>query len=190
MARPRSDDKRAAIMDAATRLIVSQGLNVATAAIAKEAGVANGSLFTYFATKADLFNQLYLGLKTEMANTASQGVSPTATIRDQFARAWSNWMRWTLKNPDKRRALAQLGVSSELTSATRASGHQVMGAFAALMERSRAKGPMRDVSLAYLGALMNAIADTTMDFILNDRPHAEKHSKTGFEALWRMIAPK
>jgi AcrR family transcriptional regulator len=28
--------------------------------IAKEAGVANGSLFTYFETKADLFNQLYL----------------------------------------------------------------------------------------------------------------------------------
>jgi AcrR family transcriptional regulator len=36
--------------------------------IAKEAGVANGSLFTYFEAKADLFNQLYLELKAEMAS--------------------------------------------------------------------------------------------------------------------------
>jgi AcrR family transcriptional regulator len=188
MARPKSDDKRAAIMDAATRLIVSQGLGVATAAIAKEAGVANGSLFTYFKTKAELFNHLYLELKTGMADAATAGIPANAPVRDQFFRAWSNWMRWTLKHPEKRRALTQLGVYSELTPETRAAAHQAMGTMAALMERSRAKGPMRDIPLAYVGALMNSIAETTMDFILNDRPHADKHSKTGFEALWRMVA--
>ena len=31
---------------------------------------ANGSLFTYFETKADLFNHLYLDLKEEMASAA------------------------------------------------------------------------------------------------------------------------
>ena len=61
MARPRSDEKRSAIMSAAIHVIASQGLGAATATIAKEAGVSNGSLFTYFQTKADLFNQLYIG---------------------------------------------------------------------------------------------------------------------------------
>ena len=51
-------------MEAATRFIVTHGLSAPTAGIAKEAGVANGSLFTYFETKTDLFNQLYLELKT------------------------------------------------------------------------------------------------------------------------------
>jgi AcrR family transcriptional regulator len=188
MARPKSDDKRTAILEAATRLIVTQGLGVATAAIAKEAGVANGSLFTYFETKAELFNQLYLELKTEMADTATEGISSISGVREQFARAWSNWMRWTLRYPDKRRALAQLGVYAELTPATRAAGHQVMSGLAALMEGSRAKGPMRNAPFVYVASLMNSVAETTMDFILSDRPHAEKHMKTGFEALWRMVA--
>src|SRR5580704_18142861 len=64
MSRPKSDEKRSAILEAATRIIVTQGLSAPTAGIAKEAGVANGSLFTYFETKTDLFNQLYLELKT------------------------------------------------------------------------------------------------------------------------------
>ena len=187
MARPKSDDKRTAIMEAATQLIVSQGLNVATAAIAKEAGIANGSLFTYFETKADLFNQLYLELKTEMAEAAIAGAAASAAVRDQFAQAWSNWMRWTMQNSEKRRALVRLGTYSELTPATRAAAHQAMGPLAALMERSRAKGPMRDVPLSFVGALMSSLAETTMDFMLNDRPHAEKHAKIGFEALWRMV---
>lgn len=58
MARPKSDEKRNAILLAATRVIVKQGLSAPTAGIAKKAGVPNGSLFTYFETKADLFNRL------------------------------------------------------------------------------------------------------------------------------------
>ena len=47
MARPKSEDKRNAIMEAATRVIVAQGLGGPTATIAQEAGISNGSLFTY-----------------------------------------------------------------------------------------------------------------------------------------------
>ena len=73
IARPKSEDKRNAIMEAATRVIVKQGLSAPTATIAQEAGVSNGSLFTYFETKADLFNQLYLELKAGMAAAALDG---------------------------------------------------------------------------------------------------------------------
>ena len=62
-------------MDAAARVIAVQGLGAATATIAREAGVSNGSLFTYFDTKADLLNQLYLELKTEMGAAADAGAA-------------------------------------------------------------------------------------------------------------------
>ncbi len=67
MARQRSEDKRNALMAAAARVIVTEGLGATTARIAQEAGVANGSLLTYFETKADLFNQLYLALQSVLA---------------------------------------------------------------------------------------------------------------------------
>ena len=73
MARPKSDDKRSAIIAAAIHVIVKEGLSAPTATIAREAGIANGSLFTYFETKADLYNQLYLELKAEMAGAALEG---------------------------------------------------------------------------------------------------------------------
>jgi len=36
--------------------------------------------------------------------------------------------------------------------------------------------------------LMTSVAEATMDFMVQDPDNARKHSKEGFEALWRMIA--
>jgi AcrR family transcriptional regulator len=187
MARPKSDDKRSAIIVAATRVIVKQGLSAPTAVIAKEAGVANGSLFTYFPTKADLFNQLYLELKLGMAAASLQEVPTNGSLRKQFSKMWSNWMHWAMTEHDKRRALALLGVSDVITRETRVSAHQAMVHIAALMERARANGPMRDAPLGLVGALMNSVAEATMDFMAQDPVNADAHSKVGFDALWRML---
>jgi AcrR family transcriptional regulator len=187
MARPRSDDKRNAIMAAATRVIVTQGLSAPTATIAREAGVANGSLFTYFETKADLFNQLYLELKAGMAAAALDGLPTDAEIREQFFHLWSNWMRWAASNPEQRRALAQLGVSDEITLESRAAGQQTLAGIIEIMERSRANGPMRDAPLAFVAALMNALAEATMDYVAQDPTQLDKHCRVGFEAMWRVL---
>jgi AcrR family transcriptional regulator len=174
-------------VSAAIRLIASDGLGVATATIAKEAGISNGSLFTYFETKADLFNQLYVELKTGMAAAALQGLPSRAEVRGQFFHLWSNWMSWAVENPEKRRALAQLGVSDEITPASRAAGHKAMARIAELMERSRARGPMRNAPMAFVAGIMNSLAEATMDFIAQDPTNAERHSKVGFDALWRVF---
>lgn len=188
MARPRSEDKRNAIMTAATRVIVTQGLSAPTAVIAKEAGVANGSLFTYFETKAELFNQLYLELKAEMAAAAMEGLPSRAGLRNQFFHAWSHWMAWAVAHPEKRRALAQLGVSDDITPATREAGHKTMAAIAELLERGRAKGPLRNAPRGFVVAIMSSLAEATMDFMMQDPGNADKHCKDGFDALWRVIA--
>jgi AcrR family transcriptional regulator len=187
MSRPRSDEKRSAILEAAVRVLIREGLGAPTAGIAKEAGVANGSLFTYFETKADLFNQLYLELKGEMAAAAMKGLGEDAALREQFFLLWSNWMRWAVRAPGKRRALALLSVSEELTPASRTAGHQTMAGIAALMERCRANGPMRDAPFAFVATIMNALAEATMDFVVHDPTSADEHCKAGFDALWRML---
>lgn len=188
MARPRSEDKRNAILDAATRVIVTRGLGAPTSVIAQEAGVANGSLFTYFETKADLFNQLYIELKTEMATAALEGFPAGADLRKQVFHVWSNWMDWAVSNPEKRRALAQLGVSDEISQTTRSAGNKGMASLANLMEQMRTNGSLRNVPMSFVGAIMNSLAETTMDFIIKDPANAEKHGKVGFDALWRVIA--
>jgi AcrR family transcriptional regulator len=174
-------------MSAAARVIAAQGLGAPTAVIAQEAGVANGSLFTYFETKADLFNQLYLELKAELAFVSLKGLPATADIRKQMFHMWSRSMDWAMANPEKRRALAQLGVSDEITPASRAAGHVTMAGVAELLERTRADGPLRNTPMAFVVAMMNAVGDATMDFMIADPANAKKHSKAGFDALWRVL---
>jgi AcrR family transcriptional regulator len=188
MARPKSENKRNAILASAARVIVTHGLSAPTALIAQEAGVANGSLFTYFETKSDLLNQLYLEIKTEMANEALRGVNEDGELREQMARVWSNWMNWALANPEKRKALAQLGVSDELTEDTRNGGHLAMAKMGLLLERCRAEGPMQDAPREFVVEIMSSIADATMDYMSAHPESADADSRAAFEALWRMIA--
>jgi AcrR family transcriptional regulator len=187
MARPRSDDKRSAIIAAAIRVIASEGLGAATATIAKEAGVSNGSLFTYFETKADLMNQLYVELKAEMAAAAFVGLPAESDIRKQAFHMWSHWLRWATACPEKRRTLAHLGVSDGITPESRQTAHQTMAGIAKLLERSRENGPMRDAPLGFVVALMSALADATIDFMIHDPANADKHCTAAFEAFWRIV---
>lgn len=188
MARQKSDDKREAIVNATIRLLVEQGLGAPTASIARAAGIANGSLFTYFPTKTELYNQLYLELKTEMTTAAQEGVPAKAALRKRFSHVWTNWTSWAVEHRDRRRVLALLGTSDDITPATRAAGHEAMGPLIELMEQSRAKGPMRDAPLGLVASLANAVAEATMDYMVGDPAHADEHCKAGFEAVWRMLA--
>lgn len=56
MARPLSEDKHNAILAAAAEAVAALGMSAPTARIAAGAGVAEGTLFTYFPTKDVLFN--------------------------------------------------------------------------------------------------------------------------------------
>jgi AcrR family transcriptional regulator len=188
MARPKSDEKRIAIMDAATRVIAAEGLSAATATIAKEAGVSNGSLFTYFETKADLLNQLYLEIKAEAAEAAKAGVSAKADTRKRALQSWMSSLEWATAYPAKRRVLSLLTASDDITPASKEAGHRIMAGVAAQIDESRKNGPMRNVPLPFVVAIMNAIMDATGEFMIRDKANAEKHSKAGFESLWRVIA--
>lgn len=188
MARPKSEDRRNAILEAATRVIASRGLGAPTALIAKEAGVSNGSLFGYFETKTDLLNALYVELKTGMATSVVTGLPVEQNTRAQMAHMWEGWLQWAKSGADKRRALEQLAVSDAITSESRAIGHRAMAGVAMVLARTRDIGPMRSAPPGFVVGLMNAVAEATVNFIVQDPADADFYSRTGFEALWRMIS--
>jgi hypothetical protein len=47
---------------------------------------------------------------------------------------------------------------------------------------------MHDAPLGFVVALMSALANTTIDFMINDPANAETHCMAGFDALWRIVA--
>ncbi len=149
--------------------------------------MANGSLFTYFPTKTELFNQLFLELKGEMAAAALAGVPAKADLRKQFFHVWQNWTNWATVFPEKRSALAQLAVSGEITTENHLAAQKLMSGLSDLADRSRSDGPMKKTSLAVVLTLMTSVAEATMELMQRDPANARKHCREGFEAVWRMV---
>lgn len=187
MARPKSDEKRSAILTAAIQVIAAQGLSAPTATIAKAAGVSNGALFTYFDTKSDLLNLLYLQLKGEMAEATMSGLPLYTDLRVQMRYVWDRWVAWAMAHPEERKVLSYLAVSHDITPATRDAAGQTYAGIAMLLDKSRARGVLRDVPLMFAGALVMALLDATVNYMTVDAANASKHAADGFEALWRML---
>lgn len=188
MARPRSDEKRSAIVDAAIRAIATQGLGAPTAVIAKAAGVSNGALFTYFETKTALLNHLYLELKADMAVATLTDLPVDADLRSQMRHVWDGWLRWAATAPEKRRALGLLTVSHDITPATQEAASEAYAGLATLLDQSRANGPLRDAPRMFVATLVMAVVNATIDYMAADPDNAAQHAEAGFGALWQMIS--
>lgn len=190
MARPRSEDKRNAILAAAAQVIAEQGIGAPTARIAKLAGVAEGTLFTYFETKDDLLNQLYLEIKADLRDMMMDQYPKAGSLQTRAHFVWNRYIDWGVAQPEKRRAMAQLTVSERISAHVRAAGMQAFAEVGTMIEDSIAKGALRDQPPAFASAIMSAIAETTMEFIAREPAHAERYRNAGFEAFWHAVVPR
>src|ERR1700678_4293491 len=122
MARPKTGDKRAAILRAATKTIAEDGIGASTASVSKAAGVGEGSLFRYFPDKDKLLNELYRELKLDMRSAMITGFPLTGSLRKRVQHIWNAYVAWGMDSPAKRRAMMQLTVSDRITGQSRQEG--------------------------------------------------------------------
>jgi AcrR family transcriptional regulator len=188
MARPRSEDKRSAILASATELVAAQGLGAPTAKIAKHAGVAEGTLFTYFDNKDDLLNQLYLAIKTDLRDAMMEDYPATQSLAARTRHIWDRYIDWGSAFPAKRKAMSQLGVSDRITDTSKEIGRKAFREIEALVQESLAAGALRDQPPAFTAAIMEALADAVMKFTTQEPDQAERYKQAGFEAFWRAIS--
>ena len=188
MSRPRSEERRRAILVSATHTVAEQGLGASTSSIAQGAGVSNGSLFTYFETKSALLNELYLELKTNMAAAVSHDLPLDAPVHSRFHHVWTRWVEWAQTHPDQRRALAHLAVCDDLTPETHRLATEEMGELAEILKEARDGGPMAGEPLGFVLTLVTALAESTIDAIVADPGSSASRSQAGFQAMWRVLA--
>jgi TetR/AcrR family transcriptional regulator, multidrug resistance operon repressor len=79
-------NKRERILDAAADLIVRDGLQSSMSAIADAAGVATGSLYTYFKSKEDMIAALYEQLADQIADAIVEDIDRSSPHRDRLMR--------------------------------------------------------------------------------------------------------
>jgi AcrR family transcriptional regulator len=188
MARPLSEDKRNAILVSAVEVVAALGVSAPTAKIAKGAGVAEGTLFTYFETKDALLNQLYLTLKNELEAAMAAGYPAAAGLRDRWRHIWDRYLDWGAAQPAKRNAMRQLTVSDRITATSRELGGRGFREIEVMMEESVATSLLRDQPPAFVAAVMESLAETMLEFIAREPQRREHYKKAGFETLWNAVA--
>lgn len=190
MARPKSDDKRNAILAAAIQEISEHGVSAPTSRIAKIAGVAEGSLFTYFSTKDELLNSLYLHLKEELREVMMSGYPRSESVKNRFKHAWQQYVGWGVTYPLKRRVLGKLGMSSRVSDYSKATGYQAFAEIVTMIQESTSNGLFRAYPPNFIAAILGTLAETTMDFIAKEPAQSEYFNNAGFEAFWNAIVTK
>ena len=96
------NDKRKDLLAAALRLFVQYGFHgTPTSKIAKEAGVANGTLFHYYPTKEDLIISLYIDVKRRMGDYLEVKVSGVKDSKERFRIQFTEIILWSMDNKDE-----------------------------------------------------------------------------------------
>ncbi|HCK7014297.1 TPA: TetR/AcrR family transcriptional regulator [Klebsiella pneumoniae] len=177
MARPKSEDKKQALLEAATVAFAQSGIAASTSAIARSAGVAEGTLFRYFATKDELLNELYLAIKLRLVRR------PKENARN----IWNSYIDWGVRNPMEHKAIRRMALSERITDETR---RQVKESFPELNEMCQLSVKEIFLSEAYRAfgdALFLSLAETTIEFASHDPQRAREIIALGFEAMWHAL---
>lgn len=105
-------DKQKEILASALKLFVNNGFHgTPTSKIAKEAGVANGTLFHYYPTKDDLIVSLYVAVKSEMSAFIDSKTEAADDFQTRFQSQFIHALHWALEHPDEFQYIQQFYAS-------------------------------------------------------------------------------
>ena len=190
MPRPKTGDKRAAILRAATETIAESGISASTASVAKAAAVAEGSLFRYFPDKDKLLNELYCELKLDVRRAMIAGFPRTGSLRKRVQHIWNAYITWGMESPAKRKAIVRLTVSERITDQSRREGQAGFEDATKAILQVVAQGKLRGLRPGFASDLLLAMAETTMASMAANPAKAERYRTAGFEAFWSAAARK
>ena len=186
MAIAKSPEKWHAILRAAVHEIAQAGLGASTAKIAKGANLAEGTLFTYFATKNELLNELYIEIKGEVYRRVNANFPHKTDLRQRARHVWIETLNWAIERPDERKVSQQLNVSDLVTDATRERIASQNGAVAQTMREVATRGAFKDLPPGFASSAITAMQDAVMDTVARKPRQKTMLIEKGFEAFWRM----
>jgi len=154
--RKKDDSKEQAILDAALQLVHETGLvGVKMTTIARQAGVATGTVYVYFENKEALINALYLRLKRRSTSYFLKGYKETAPFKLCFRKIWLNYLNYHLQHPEIAVFLEQYYRSPYLQANVQEERSRLLQPIFDMLERGKQELIIKDVNSEMLVAQLS-----------------------------------
>lgn len=170
-------------------LVARDGFGAATtAAIAAEAGVAEGTLYRHFPSKDDLFIEAYRRLKGEIFLAITDGEDGDEAPEARLKRVWRA-LYDAYRSDQEAFMFGQRFGESALSKREGGAAHEaISGAVGRLLKAGIAKGVFKDLPLDLLGNLFFAPVGYMLKSELNGRRWSDAELDAAAEAVldaWR-----
>ncbi|QIZ75646.1 TetR/AcrR family transcriptional regulator [Ferrimonas lipolytica] len=186
--------KKKLILDTALALFVEQGIEAtATAQIAKQAGVANGTLFHHFSSKSVLVNELFNSTKRELA--AAMQLQPAfdtnTDLRQQAWQLWHNGICWAVAHPLQLRFLQQIHYHPS-EPVRQQMVEQLFHFVEHLLLQGQQQGLLLQTPLPLATELSHSLFISSAAWLCeqHEQHQLEQHISASFEMFWRCMGGK
>ncbi len=183
-------DKRENILKTALGLFVTNGFHATpTSKIAKEAGVATGTLFHHFKTKDELINCLYLDSKEKMIEALKYDLEKTTSFKLNFKQLYFNTIHWSVNNQNEFLFFQMFSNSPYISDETKLQGSERFSFFKELLEKGKKEEIIKNIDNdIMMGILFGAIMGAMQVFInISDNEEIKNTKELSFKMIWDMI---
>lgn len=184
-------NKKDLIFDTALKLFVEDGFHgTATAKIAKEAGVANGTLFSYFKTKDELVIALYIHTKDELGEYLTKNATNKNGVKETMKAQFLASVFWALDNPVKFRFIQQFHNSPYLKQVEPEILEKQLLPHLSLIQKGIDESVMKPLPVEFLYSLISSHTFGSYQYLTSKEfSKAEQHDiiQKTFEMIWDML---
>lgn len=180
------------ILDAALKLFVTQGFHATpTSKIAREAGVANGTLFHHFSTKDELIVALYLYIKKDLSSSMAAGIEKQKELKSVCRYIFVKSLDWGLKKPVEFRFVQQFMGSPYVQLVDQEVLRQQNSGVVALIEGGKNSGQLKELPTELVYSLFSSHLFGVSQYLIQAKLKAPERKQLildSFEMLWSMVS--
>lgn len=188
--RPRIDDKRRRVLDAALRVFAARGYHGTTVPeVAAAAEVATGTLYHYFEDKQALVNEVYRDAKANLKSALLDGleapdIDKPGALHAWFTSVWHRFGTFAREQPDAFRFLEMQDHVDYLDAESRKLERATLGPLFLVARQVHTRA---DVVMALLwGGFIGLIKAQRLGYLALD----EAGLAEAGEAMWRLLEPE
>lgn len=179
--------KEQLLLAAALQLFTELGFHgTPTSKIAKTAGVSNGTLFHYFATKDILIVHLYRSIKIELNQYLEQHLQPTAAPLDNIKIYFYKSIEWAVQHPQKFQYIQQF-LNAPFYKTIDAQDATIQGTHTALLESAKAQNQLADLPTDLLFTLISYSIFGVIDYLQHHQGDSATVLQKSYTQVLKMI---